>query len=147
MKGQPPTGSRPEPAPGPLQNPRQERRQAHHQSRSWARAAQAMRCLPFRRSFYDLVATTPLSSGAFCRRADAQQHCSRRMGSQRVEDHWIWLIQVGVLRREVDGQGLTERVRLTPMGRELLEQWHGEIPQAPLLERVQHQLRRRRPRL
>ena len=38
-----------------------------------------------------------------------------------TEDDLIWLIQVDVLRREVDGQGLTERMRLTPMGRDLLE--------------------------
>lgn len=106
-----------------------------------------MRCLPFRRCFYELVAATPLSSGAFCRRPDASQHCSRSQCSERVEAHWIWLIQVGVLRREVDGQGLTERVRLTPMGRDLLNQWPGEIPKAPLVERLQHQLRRSRPRL
>ena len=121
--------------------------QPHLQARSWARASQAMRCLPFRRCFYELVAATPLSSGVFCRRPDASQHCSRSLGSERVEAHWIWLIQVGVLRREVDGQGLTERVRLTPMGRDLLNQWPGEIPTAPLVERLQHQLRRSRPRL
>jgi hypothetical protein len=54
---------------------------------------------------------------------------------------------LGVLRREVDGQGLTERVRLTPMGRDLLLDWPGEIPRAPLAERITHQLRRSRPRL
>jgi hypothetical protein len=47
----------------------------------------------------------------------------------------------------VDGQGLTERVRLTPMGRELLSRWSGEIPRAALLERIRHGLRRRWPRL
>jgi hypothetical protein len=52
-----------------------------------------------------------------------------------------------VLRREVDGQGLTERVRLTPMGREVLAQWPGEIPGASGPLRLQHWLRRHRPRL
>jgi hypothetical protein len=69
------------------------------------------------------------------------------MGPDRVEAHLIWLIRLGVLRREVDGQGLTERVRLTPMGRELLESWASEIPRAGLAERIRHQLRRSRPRL
>jgi hypothetical protein len=64
-----------------------------------------------------------------------------------VEDHFIWLIRLGVLRREVDGQGLTERVRMTPMGRQLLERWSGEIPRAGLIERICQGLRRRRPRL
>jgi hypothetical protein len=51
-----------------------------------------------------------------------------------------------VLRREVDGQGLTERVRLTPMGRQLRQTWNGDIPRAGLLERILEALRRHRPR-
>ena len=57
------------------------------------------------------------------------------------------LIQLGVLRREVDGQGLTHRVRLTPMGRQLLLQWPDAIPPAGPLSQLLHGLRRRRPRL
>ncbi len=33
-----------------------------------------------------------------------------------AEDDLSWLIKVGVLRREVDGQGITDRFRLTPLG-------------------------------
>lgn len=35
----------------------------------------------------------------------------------------MWLIQVGVLRREVDGQGITDSFRLTPIGRQIVEQF------------------------
>ena len=35
------------------------------------------------------------------------------------ENEFRWLIKVGVLRREVDGQGLTSKVRLTPLGRQI----------------------------
>lgn len=115
--------------------------------RALARASQAMRCLPFRRALYERLAEQSLGSEAFCRLPEAGQLCWGRMGPERVEAHFIWLIRLGVLRREVDGQGLTERVRLTPMGRELLALWPGEIPRAPLAERVQHQLRRSRPYL
>lgn len=38
-----------------------------------------------------------------------------------VENNLMWLIQVGVLRREVDGQGITDSFRLTPLGRRLVE--------------------------
>ncbi|WP_287129714.1 Npun_F0494 family protein [Candidatus Cyanaurora vandensis] len=42
---------------------------------------------------------------------------SRRPVSQlSAEDDLMWLIRVGVLRREVDGQGITDRFRLTPLG-------------------------------
>jgi hypothetical protein len=124
---------------GPVQGP--------YPSRSWARASQALRCLPFRRAFYDRVSERAIGSREFCRLPQTSLFCWGRMGPERVEAHFTWLIRLGVLRREVDGQGLTERVRLTPMGRELLQRWPGEIPRAPLPERIAHQLRRSRPRL
>ena len=30
---------------------------------------------------------------------------------------------VGIVRREVDGQGLTDSFRLTPIGRQVIERW------------------------
>lgn len=39
-----------------------------------------------------------------------------------VESAFRWLIKIGVLRREVDGQGLTSKIRLTPLGRQILEE-------------------------
>ncbi len=38
-----------------------------------------------------------------------------------IENEFLKLIKVGVLRREVDGQGLTSKVRITPIGRQVLE--------------------------
>jgi len=105
-------------------------------TRSWARASQALRCLPFRRGFYDRVSERAIASREFCQLPQASHFCWGRMGPERVEAHFAWLIRLGVLRREVDGQGLTERVRLTPMGRELVQQWSGEIPRAALADRI-----------
>ncbi len=39
----------------------------------------------------------------------------------RAEAELMWLIQVGLLRREVDGQGITDSYRLAPLGRQLLD--------------------------
>jgi len=39
-------------------------------------------------------------------------------------------IQVGVLRREVDGQGITDSFRLTPLGRQLVEKYQ-DFPRVP----------------
>lgn len=138
--GRAPVLGTPSLAPGPLHpDPLLDRR-------ALVRASQAMRCLPFRRAFYERLAEQALGSQAFCRLADAGELCWSRAAPERVEAHFIWLIRLGVLRREVDGQGLTERVRLTPMGRDLLASWCGEIPRASLAERVQHWWRRCRPR-
>ena len=38
-----------------------------------------------------------------------------------IENEFLNLIKIGVLRREVDGQGLTSKVRITPIGRQILE--------------------------
>jgi len=38
-----------------------------------------------------------------------------------IENEFLRLIRIGVLRREVDGQGLTSKVRITPIGRKVLE--------------------------
>lgn len=110
------------------------------------RADRSLRCLPFRRSFYEEVADQPMSSSELCRRADWAELVFAPFGPERAEDHFIWLIRLGVLRREVDGQGLTERVRLTPMGRNLLARWPGEIPRAGLRERIRENFQRHRPR-
>ncbi len=39
-----------------------------------------------------------------------------------IENEFLKLIKIGVLRREVDGQGLTSKVRITPLGRKILEE-------------------------
>jgi hypothetical protein len=110
------------------------------------RAVKSLRCLPFRRTFFEELKTDAISSQELCRRQDWENLVFAPFGPERAEAHFNWLIRLGVLRREVDGQGLTERVRLTPLGRQVLEQWPGEIPRAGLRERIQENFRRHRPR-
>jgi hypothetical protein len=110
------------------------------------RAQTSLPCLPFRRAFFEEVAVEPISSVELCRRADWSKLVFAPFGVERAEAHFIWLIQLGVLRREVDGQGLTERVRLTPLGRAALALWPGEIPRAGLRQRIRENFRRHRPR-
>ena len=63
--------------------------------------------------------------------------------AEEIEIHFLWLIKIGVLRREVDGQGLTSKVRLTPLGRLVLENNQNLANQkASLLELVKHSLYR-----
>ncbi len=115
----------------------------------WARdrAARSLTCLPFRRAFYEELSEAAISSTELCARADWPLLLFTSFGDERAEAHFIWLIRLGVLRREVDGQGLTERVRLTPLGRSVISRWPGEIPRAGLRERFRENLLRHRPRL
>lgn len=113
-------------------------------ARALRRSREALSCLPFRRALYDALASSALSSSAIARAGTTYSRTS--LNAHAAEGYLIWLIQLGVLRREVDGQGLTERVRLTPMGRELLSSIPGEIPSADPVRRLRHWLRRHRPR-
>lgn len=72
-------------------------------------------------------------------------YAKEAFSESRVEDKLIWLINVGLLRREVDGQGLTDSFRLTPLGRKIVEEWEqsiGEIPPPSLANRLSHWLNR-----
>ncbi|AMA09343.1 Npun_F0494 family protein [Picosynechococcus sp. PCC 73109] len=71
-------------------------------------------------------------------------YSGRSLPEGAVEELMMWLIQVGLLRREVDGQGLTDSFRLTPLGRQVLAQWQA-APQAvkvSWLARCQNALQR-----
>ncbi|MFZ0408577.1 MAG: Npun_F0494 family protein [Cyanobium sp.] len=115
----------------------------------WARdrAARSLTCLPFRRAFYEELSARAISSTELGARADAALLVFVPFAVERAEDHFIWLIRLGVLRREVDGQGLTERVRLTPLGRTVISRWPGEIPRAGLRQVIRETVLRHWPRL
>ncbi|MFM7676077.1 MAG: Npun_F0494 family protein [Synechococcus sp.] len=115
-------------------------------SRAWKRAERAVCCLPYRRNFYQMVRDQAISSTSFCGHSDLPTlFRGSRPSPDSVERDWIWLIRLGVLRREVDGQGLTERVRLTPMGRQILADLPTHFPRPTPLQRLQHWLSRYRP--
>ena len=115
--------------------------------RALHRGRLALRCLPYRQAFYRHLESRALGSNDLARAPAAAGWCLSPVGANEAEGHLIWLIQLGVLRREVDGQGLTERVRLTPLGRQVLEPWTAEIPRANPGQRLWGWLQRHRPRL
>jgi hypothetical protein len=120
---------------------------SQQEHRALQRARQAVRCLPFRLAFYQALDQQALSSTQIALHPEQQELSRSPLSANHTEDLLIWLIQLGVLRREVDGQGLTERVRLTPMGRDTIAPWAGAIPAASPLMRLKHWLRQHRPRL
>lgn len=72
-------------------------------------------------------------------------YAKQAMSESKTEAELVWLINVGLLRREVDGQGLTDSFRLTPLGRQIVEQWEqgqNEIPAASIAEQISHKLNR-----
>lgn len=77
--------------------------------------------------------------GAIAGESGCRLGYTRRPVAELVaESELLWLIQVGMLRREVDGQGLTDSFRLTPLGRLLLDQWHSgqTMPPPSWMDRI-----------
>jgi hypothetical protein len=96
-----------------------------HSSQSLIRAERAVRCAPFRLRFYETIVKQSLPAKAIAGSAGIRGGFTRRaIVELQVETELLWLIRVGLLRREVDGQGLTDSFRITPLGRQLLANWH-----------------------
>lgn len=100
---------------------------------SLRRAERAFRCSPFRLDLLMALRSQSVSVRQMCHPQGVQNGYSRRSLSElRAENELMWLIAVGLLRREVDGQGLTDSFRLTPLGRQVCDhlaqltaaQWH-----------------------
>jgi hypothetical protein len=86
-------------------------------ARSVKRAERAMSCLPFQLSLFAAMRTKSVPLQAIAGQEGVGNHYTRRpMSELAVESGLMWLIQVGILRREVDGQGITDSFRLTPLG-------------------------------
>ncbi len=95
------------------------------------RAETAVRCSPFSMPLFIAMRWQGVELSAIAEGNGTRNRYTQSIISElSAEQHLLWLIQVGVLRREVDGQGLTNSFRLTPLGRQLLELWQqiGMIP-------------------
>ena len=115
-------------------------------SRTVERAERAMRCSPFRLPLFAAMRSASVPLQALASDIGYQHGYTRRPVSElAAENALLWLIQVGILRREVDGQGITDSFRLTPLGRQLIEKWEqqgGVVPPPSLLDRLYNVLSR-----
>ena len=105
-----------------------------------ARAELALRCAPFHLALFAKMrwesVSVPKLAGDLGIKSGYTRYPLSELG---VETATNWLIQVGMLRREVDGQGLTDSFRLTPLGLELIEKWEatgGSLPPVNQIDRV-----------
>ena len=89
------------------------------------RAKISLLCLPFSKSFYSVVKDDGLNSKNVYefKRKYLKKGSLNSTNATSIESDFIWLIAVGILRREVDGQGLTAKVRLTPLGRQAMNSY------------------------
>jgi len=87
------------------------------------RAKRGIRSCPFNLFFFKYLLEDSLSSqNVFLNKSEYLNQEFLFINSPLfIENAFLKLIKIGVLRREVDGQGLTSRVRITPIGRQILE--------------------------
>lgn len=105
------------------------------------RAEIALRCAPFTTKLFADMATQGVNLRAIAGNEGINnQYLTSSTNLIITENALLWLIQVGVLRREVDGQGITDSFRLTPMGHLLLDKWRSQtrFPIASLGDRCQN---------
>ena len=104
------------------------------------RAELALRCAPFHLALFAKMrwesVSVPKLAGDLGVKSGYTRYPLSELG---VEAATNWLIQVGMLRREVDGQGLTDSFRLTPLGLELIEKWEtagGILPSVSMFDQI-----------
>ncbi len=96
---------------------------------SLRRAERAFKCSPFRLALLVAMRSQSVSIRQICEPQGVKHGFSRRALSElRADNELMWLIAVGLLRREVDGQGLTDSFRLTPLGRQVCHNLEQQSP-------------------
>ena len=117
-----------------------------YNTRTVQRAKTALSCSPFRLQLFQDMRNQSVPIASIAEATGIERgYIKEAMSESRIEDKLVWLINVGLLRREVDGQGLTDSFRLTPLGRKIIGEWErspGAIPAVTASNRLSHWLNR-----
>ncbi len=104
------------------------------------RGEKALICTHFKLNLFTKMINTSVDlKDIALSRGVERDYTHQSISENKVEQELMWLIRVGILRREVDGQGITDSFRLTPLGRKIVNNWQkqtGEIPQATIFDRL-----------
>ncbi len=99
-----------------------------------SRAERALCCSPFNISVFMRMRNESVPIQAIANLNGYQEGYTKRpLTESKVERELMWLIKVGLLRREVDGQGITDSFRLTPLGKQIVEKWESASKSFPTL--------------
>ncbi|MBV6624759.1 MAG: hypothetical protein KI793_17785 [Rivularia sp. (in: Bacteria)] len=98
------------------------------------RAIRALRCSPFKLSLFQQMLSERVAMSEISGSNGLRNNYTKNSLSELAADNaLLWLIEVGLLRREVDGQGITDSFRLTPLGRQLVENASPQSWDAPTI--------------
>jgi len=85
------------------------------------RAARSLRVSPFRMLLFTTMRSRSVDFQEIVGvTGNKNQFTQHQLSELITNNSLLWLIQVGVLRREVDGQGITNSFRITPLGHEII---------------------------
>jgi hypothetical protein len=91
------------------------------------RAERSLICSPFNPALLVAMHHQSVPLNAIAQESGIKHGYTKRSLSELACDNALdWLIEVGVLRREVDGQGITDGFRLTPLGQQLAEKYQSK---------------------
>jgi hypothetical protein len=111
-----------------------------YSSHSLKRAQRALLCCVFNLSlFLAMINNSIFLLNMVGEKGKNNGYTNSIISERKGEQDLIWLIKVGLLRREVDGQGITDSFRLTPLGKQLVLQWQKQglnFPQPSLWDRI-----------
>jgi hypothetical protein len=104
------------------------------------RAEVALCCSSFKLSLFTAMLNHGVALPTIAEQVGLQNNYTKKVLSEtQAEAELMWLIKVGILRREVDGQGLTDSFRLTPLGRQIVTKWEKQgnsLPNPTMSERM-----------
>jgi hypothetical protein len=104
------------------------------------RAERALICSGFQLKLFVAMRNQSVPMQSIAEQAGIKQGYTLNSISEGSADFALgWLITVGLLRREVDGQGITDSFRLTPLGRQIVEKWAsqgGQLPSPSIWDRI-----------
>ncbi|XTZ12947.1 MAG: Npun_F0494 family protein [cyanobacterium endosymbiont of Rhopalodia inflata] len=99
----------------------------NYSNKTLKRAERALCCTSFQLSLFVSMRKNSVPLSKIARYAGVEKRYTQKfLSEQKTERDLIWLITVGILRREVDGQGITDSFRLTPLGRKIIAKWESE---------------------
>ncbi|ACK65680.1 conserved hypothetical protein [Rippkaea orientalis PCC 8801] len=110
------------------------------------RAERALACTSFKLPLFIAMKTDSVPLPNIAHKTGMERgYTQKPLSEQKTERDLMWLISVGILRREVDGQGITDSFRLTPLGRQIIGKWEdigSELPHPSWWDRLVNTLTR-----
>jgi hypothetical protein len=117
-----------------------------YSDRTMVRAERAVRCAPFRFRLYEDMVDQSVDLRSISGKTGVHNGYAKRVMTELgTEVELLWLLEVGLLRREVDGQGLTDGFRVTPLGRQVIDRYiqQGRLDRtATILDRLYNAISR-----